>query len=101
MNAAVAMAAGFPPNAREQRVAIGAEAVGGYAIARDHETVALDHGGSAVMTAGVFALAYAAGQVAGIDVAQAGGLAVLDDPHEVFGGGVGRAALTAARLLRW
>src|SRR3954465_7053080 len=74
--AAVAVAARLAPDARKRVVAIGAEAIFADAVLCDEEAAAFDHRRAAVVAARVLPFAYAAGDVAGVEVFDAGALAV-------------------------
>src|SRR5579862_2579084 len=76
------LAAGARPNARYLCLAARTTAVGRDPIRANQVAVAIDQSGLALGTAGVLPLADAAGQVAGVDKAQAFFRANLGGPHE-------------------
>src|SRR5687768_10999198 len=92
---AVAVAGGFAPDAGKLLATLRARAVGADAVFGDEEAPPLDDRLVAVVAAGVFPLADAAGEVAGVHVTQPRRLADVDDLHEV----VDRRAAVAVRHL--
>src|ERR1700722_3048478 len=79
------------PAARNGTATIRTIALRGDAIVRNAIAAALDHCLGATGATRVFPLAYHAGKIAGIDVAQAGLAADLDGAEQVFGSRVARA----------
>ena len=71
--------------------AIGAATIGGQAVVFDEISVAGDEGFAALRAASIFPVTDHAGKIAGIDIAQSGGLTDFRSLEEIFGRGVALA----------